>query len=429
MYVLLCDFVGSVIPFFLLLYVCSRFCAKRFSFWIAVLWTVLWWLLQDMVSVPFGGILLGVCGLCAYGMIPCKMVWQHAVLLSVFLVAVLHWVEGMTRTLGYWIAKEMGSQNAWILQILDMVQAVFGCVLLCLFLWTVTKWFCRYMHALCTEVLAILICPFLFVLLCEQVIATSIYGDTVVWSDTAGLVYPLVEPIPIFFLQVLAGMTFFSVLFLFGRLQKNQAVQAEHKLLMHQMATQTVYMQEMAQREQQFCALRHDMKNHFLLLQTLLKEQKTAEAIRYLSDLEVVAQQTSASVQTGNPTVDSLLKNKCAMMEQKGIDVHCAVRIPPKSAVKDMQWCILFANAIDNATQAMEHIPKQERYLHISGKQKGDFLYLCIENACEPSLSSIVEGIGVQNMRTVVQTHGGTLAYHVQNGRFVLDMVLLISQQ
>ncbi len=421
MYVFLCDFAGGLIPFVLLLYACSRFCEKRFSFWIAVLWTGLWWWLQDMVSVPFGDILLGVCGLCAYGMIPCKMAWQHAVWLSVFLSAVWHWVNGITRTLGYWIAKEMGSQNAWILQILDMVQAVFGCVLLCLFLWTVTKWFCRYVHHLCTEILAILICPFLFVLLCEQVIATAIYGDTFVWSDTMGLVYPMVEPIPIFFLQVLAGMTFFSVLFLFGRLQKNQAVQEENKLLVHQMATE--------QREQQFCALRHDIKNHFLLLQALLKEQKTAEAIRYLSDLEVASYQTNVFVQTGNPAVDILLKNKCAVMEQKEIDVQCAFCIPPHSAVKDMEWCMLLANAIDNATQAMEYIPKQERYLHISGKQKGDFLYLCIENACNPALSSIVEGIGVQNMRTVVQKHGGTMTYHVQNGRFTLDMVLLISQQ
>ncbi len=429
MYVFLCDFVGCVIPFFLLLYAFAKFCGKRFSLWIAILWTVLWWLLHHMVSVPFGAILLAACCLCAYGMIPYHMAWQHTVWLSVFLVAVLYWVNGITRTLGYWIAKEMGSQNAWILQILDMVQAVFACVLLFLFLWTVTKWFCHYFHHLCTEVLAILICPFLFVLLCEQVIATAIYGDTIVWSDTAGLVYPKVEPIPIFVLQVLAGMTFFSVLFLFGRFQKNRAVQEENKLLVHQMATQAAYMQEIEQREQQFCSLRHDIKNHFLLLQALLKEQKVEEAIRYLSDLENVSHKANTSVQTGNTTIDILLKNKCAIMEQKGVSVDCAFHIPPYSAVTDMEWCILLANAIDNAGQAMEAIPKQERYLHISGKQKGDFLYLCIENACEPSLSSIEEGIGLFNMRTIVQKHGGKMAYHMGNGTFVLDMVLLISQQ
>lgn len=429
MYTFLCGLCGNVVRFFILLYFFSQLSDKTFRLGFALIWMLPWVILNEILPSQLLTFLIGFLFLFLYGIFNSKIIWKHAVLISVLLLSIDFWSDGVAETIGYWLAKEVGSKYIGILQFLDFGMVVFSCGLLYFSLLGVSKLFRPNLQYLYHQILLIVICPFLFILLSERVITTTVYGDTIIWSYTGGFIYPQIQTVPILILQILAGMTFLSILLLLCRLEKTISMEEENKLLMHQLVEQTRYMQERQSYEQQLCSLQHDMKNHFLLLQELLSRQKIEEATSYLADLEQLSHQIDYPVRTGNATVDILLKSKLSIVAQKGVEIECNLKIPAISPIADMEWCIIFGNAVDNASQAVEAIPEDERYLHINGTQKGSFLYLRIENSCSVSLSSIIEGVGLSNLRTVVKNHSGTLDIEIDAGKFSLDILLLISQQ
>ncbi len=429
MYAFLCDFGGNTVRFLTLLYFSSRLNNQTFHTGIALIWIVPWLLLQHLFSSHLFVCIFGFLYLFLYGIVKSKLTWKYAAWISVLFLSVTFWANGIIETIGFWVAKEIGSKYIWILQVLDFIIMILSCGLLYLFLLGISKLFHYNLQCIHQKIFLVLIFPFLFILLSEQFLSSAIYGDTIIWSYTGGLMYPQIQTVPMLTIKILAGMTVLSILLLLCRLEKNIFTETDNKFLAHQILNQSVYIQEIKSREKQFCSLQHDIKNHFLLLQELLYHQKFQEATNYLADLEKISHTIDYPVQTGNAIVDILLKNKLALANQNGITIQCHLIVPAISTITDMEWCIILGNAIDNVCQAIETVSKDRRYLHIIGTQKGNFLYLHIENACSESLTTIVEGVGLSNIRTVVTKHKGTLDIDIDSGKFSLDILLLISQQ
>ncbi len=429
MYAFLCGLGGNAVRFFILLYFSSRLSYKTFNLSFAFMWVLPWVVLNEILPSQLLVFLIGFLFLSLYGIFNSKIIWKHTILISVLLLSIVFWSNGVAGTIGYWFAKEIASKYILILQFLDLGMVIFSCGLLYLSLLGISKLFRPNLQYLYHQILLIVTCPFLFILLSEQVITNVIYGDSIIWSPTGGLIYPQIQTAPILILQILAGMTFLSILLLFRRLERTISIEEENKLLVHQLVEQAGYVREIQNHERQLCSLQHDIKNHFLLLQELLSQQKVEEATRYLADLEKSSHKIDYPVRTGNATVDVLLKSKLSMVAQKDVEIQCDLKTPAVSTITDIEWCIIFGNAVDNASQAVEAIPEDERYLRINGTQKGNFLYLRIENSCLRSLSSIIEGVGLSNLRTVVKNHSGTLDIEIGGGKFSLDILLLISQQ
>lgn len=429
MYTFLCEFCSNAVLIYILLCFSARLCHKNFQPGFAFIWSISWFMLHCMNHLQDIEFILLVLFLFFYAILQVKADRKQAALISVLLLSVRSWATGFADTLGYWTARVIGADYTAILQYLDLLIVFFSCGLIYLFLRGISKLLYPKIQYLHLQMLVIAVCPFLFITLSEQVISHMVYGDTIVWAFHGGLVSPQVQTVPILLLQALAGMTFFSVLLLFRRLGNSIVIEEEKRFLLHQTAEQSAYIQEIQSREKQFSSLRHDMKNHLLLLQGLLNQHKIDEAHRYLSDLGALSNPMDYPVQTGNSTVDILLKSKFSAAAQKGVHGECSLKLPADTAITDLEWCIILGNAIDNAVHAAEAVAADTRYLHISGQQKGSFLYILVENPCVLSRDEITEGIGLSNIRAVVQKHSGTLDIDVTDGKFFLHILLVVSQQ
>lgn len=429
MYPFLCNFITDLAGFFIMLCFYAKLAFKTFKPFTALIYSGIWFGFYKIVPSQFYLFFAAFLLLFLYGIFCCKINWKYTFLLSVLLLSISLWASGVAEAVGYWTAKVIGSKYIQILQFLDFGIACLFCGLLYLSLFEISKLPFKNLRHIHHQILLIAAFPFLFVLLTEQAISSSIYGDTIIWSYDKGLIYPQIQTAPVLLLQLFAGLTFFSILFLFCRLEKTVSVEQQNSLLAHQLMGQKGYIQEIHRYEQQLNSIQHDIKNHFLLLQQLLNQQKIKEAASYLEELSKFSTPLEYPVFTGNPTVDILLKSKLSVIALKDVKIECDLKIPSVSPVANIEWCIILGNAIDNALKALEAVPKNQKYLHITGIGKGDFLYLHIENSCLKALLSIDEGVGLSNIRTVVKKHFGTLDIEIGGGKFSLDILLLISQQ
>lgn len=268
--------------------------------------------------------------------------------------------------------------------------------------------------------------PVLFVLLACGYISNTFYGNVIV-ADSAGVIQPGVNHWLMLLFQSLAGLLLFGTLYACRKLSEGFAAQTRLALLEQQLITQRDYLQEAYSRYEQTQAFRHDIKNHLSALHGLLEHGETQQAKEYLGKLDTVSESLSFPCKTGNTVVDTLLSAKLGTARQKAIQLSCTVRTPPPGAVDDLDLCVLFSNALDNAIRACSQVETGAKYIHISGKEKGDFFMLEVENSCACT-GGYQKGIGLSNIETVAEKYHGAVTAEQQGSTFRLNVLLIISR-
>lgn len=298
-----------------------------------------------------------------------------------------------------------------------IVMVVYNCIFQCFS--TVENLESRYFF--------VFLMPILLVLLVEQYISGQIYGNTVI-TVKQEIIWPKVHDGAILAVHVFAGVCLFSVLYACKKLAETQENRMHIALLEQETQAQACYVQEARAREAKTRAFRHDIHNHILALLGLLQKNEIHAAILYLRKLHETSDALSAVYQTGNTVVDSLLGSKLSAAKQQGIQVECAVKIMPFSEVDDLDWCVIFSNAVDNAMKACSRVDR-DGYLHITGRHKGSFFLLEVENS-SPQKENYPkgQGIGLRNLEAVARKYHGAVTTEERNGVYRLHVLLVISR-
>ncbi len=268
--------------------------------------------------------------------------------------------------------------------------------------------------------------PVFFISLVERIIQEAFYGDVIEVDHYTHEILPVVavDHIELLFLQIFACICLVMMLFAYEKIIKILHAEQKVQLLERQAAEQEIYIQEAMMRYKQTRSFRHDIKNHLTVLAELLKTDQKDKACEYLSNLEQVSVGLSYPVNTGNIAVDVLLGSKLSIAEQKKIHICCELTIPGDNDMKDMDWCIILSNALDNAMKACEDVSEEERYIHIKSKKKGNFYLLVIENSCDKGIKKIPkDGTGLCNIRTVMEQHNGTMENTILNGNYKVKLL------
>lgn len=168
--------------------------------------------------------------------------------------------------------------------------------------------------------------------------------------------------------------------------------------------------------------IRHDMKNHLACIQILLDDNKQEELGTYIKDLSVEVAKLEMEQQTNNSMVDAIISSKKKTAQDQGIVIVCEGDISSINYVKAIDWCKIFANAIDNAIEALISLEKKaDRALFINIKQNSNFVLISFRNKCNRppkrignKIISLKEdcanhGFGIDSiMQTVQSYHGDT---------------------
>ena len=107
--------------------------------------------------------------------------------------------------------------------------------------------------------------------------------------------------------------------------------------------------------------------------------------------------------------------------------------------IDDMDICIIFGNALDNAIEACKKIEnKSERYIHIKNVVLPEYMLLNISNSFSGEFKtenalfvttkkdSENHGFGLKNIRSSVEKYGGTMTAKADPEKQVFHLSLLI---
>lgn len=186
--------------------------------------------------------------------------------------------------------------------------------------------------------------------------------------------------------------------------------------------------------------LRHDLKNHILALLGLLEHKEWEKMENYLKKMEEGAGLGMGEEVTGNRVVDILLYQKRKMAESKNIIWECDVQVPGICCIDEFDLCVLFGNILDNAVEACERLQhhasgcSQRPFIHMqAGAVKKCFL-LEVKNSADMEAQHRIgftnkenpqeHGIGLLNISDVVRKYNGVMNMEIQNGVFVISILV-----
>ena len=351
-----------------------------------------------------------------------KCTFSTAASAAVLTVCIPILSNGVMNPLTHFLGPVVMQLNRNLLPMMGMVVSLLSVLLGCLSYWIILKNF----QAIPNRYLAVFFIPILLLLMMEQYISEHVYGNVIVVAET-GIVSPMVDNLEIFILQLCAYLCFFVILYACQRLSEDYSNQMRLVLLEQEISCQREYLREAKARYRQTQSFRHDIKGHLMALDGLLYHGELEKAKNYLSRLGDISESLSFVCQTGNTVVDVLLSNKLSMSRQNSIQIECFVRIPSSCLIEDMDLCVIFSNALDNAIKASMRVHEGERYIRISGKRRGDFFMLGFENRYSPEdTTHDGTGMGLSNIETVARKYLGAITLEKENAIFRLNVLLVI---
>lgn len=319
----------------------------------------------------------------------------------------------------FWIHAKFG----WA--VLGIVQSFFTFMIIAILYQIILKKF-LWRGGLPNQYSAVFFFPIFLIVIVEQYILNQVYGMTIVIEGDT-ITTPIADNWQILTIQLFAYFGLFSIMYACEKLSEDFSNRMRYQLLEQEIASQRDYVEESNLRYKQTQSFRHDVKQHLLVLNGLLERGEVRQAKDYLGKLEKIPEQFSFPCKTGNAVTDTLLSSKLSIASQYGIRAQCTVKIPSSCNLDDLDLCVLFSNAVDNAIHACRQQRGKDCFIRISGKQKGDFFMLEVENSC-PNAGAYKKGIGLSNIEAVAEKYNGAVTTELQGGCFLLNVLLVISR-
>ena len=183
---------------------------------------------------------------------------------------------------------------------------------------------------------------------------------------------------------------------------------------------------------------RHELKNNYFYIQTLLADKKYEQLDAYISQAIGEKMSKLTDIQTGNTLIDYLLNRKIQEAQKYHIKTYTEIIIPDQLSINEEVLCTILLNLLDNAIEASK--TESEPDIQIIIKCVQNYLLCKISNkighnvlAENPELSTTKEdvpnhGLGIKIVRSAVENQNGVLNFEYENGYFTASVMLPFSQ-
>lgn len=179
---------------------------------------------------------------------------------------------------------------------------------------------------------------------------------------------------------------------------------------------------------------RHELKNKYFYIQTLVHEKKFEQLEDYLNHAIGKKLSSFEEIQTGNTLMDYILNQKIQTCRKNNIKVFSEILIPEQLNISEDTLCTILLNLLDNAITASLHEPDADIHISIRCVQK--YLVCKIKNKCSynvleqnPNLATTKQdithhGFGIKIIRETVEKNNGILNFNYNDHYFTATVML-----
>ncbi|MDD6082709.1 MAG: GHKL domain-containing protein [Oscillospiraceae bacterium] len=197
-------------------------------------------------------------------------------------------------------------------------------------------------------------------------------------------------------------------------------------------STESYYKRLLAQ-EQETRRFRHDIRNHLLCLDMLLKSKKYEEAEEYLEGMSDSVSALKPVVKTGNMLINAMVGD--IKSRYPNVSVKWNGHIPDKFCISDMDVCTIFSNLLGNAFENAG-LSEENAEVKVTVKILGSIITAIIQNNIAVPVKEKNgrfethkkdvrnHGIGLQNVERCIKSLNGEIQYSYDDNLFTVEIII-----
>lgn len=234
---------------------------------------------------------------------------------------------------------------------------------------------------------------------------------------------------PLLFI-ILLLVAYYLFMSLVAELERQMKLELENQSL----AFQIRQMDSVDGLLQQVRTARHELKNNYFLLKSLLDQGRYEEMDRWLEEIVQTDLDRDDLVSTGNRLIDMILAQKKGEARRKNIPLLFDVLLPEQMELQPQMLCSLLFNLLDNAIEASARTERPDIRCDI--RMVKGYLWVEVRNWVDSSVlaenpglltskpDKASHGIGLRLIRQIVRRCAGTLEIFEEDRYFVARAIL-----
>jgi sensor histidine kinase YesM len=214
----------------------------------------------------------------------------------------------------------------------------------------------------------------------------------------------------------------------------------EYKTVNIQLELQQKHYKEMLEKNYEVRGLWHDMNNHIITMQYLIKNQASDEIEVYLQQFHELLQNAVDHNRSGNYVVDALLNYKIKVASDNQINFVHYIAIPENLKMNSIDLSIILGNVLDNAIEGClrDSRQHQEKIIKFNMYYKRESLLIDIENTIDVKtiqktgnnmvsskrIDGDQNGYGISNVKQVLKSYEGNMVTQILEDRFKCTILI-----
>jgi hypothetical protein len=184
-------------------------------------------------------------------------------------------------------------------------------------------------------------------------------------------------------------------------------------------------------------AIRHDIKNQYLVMQTMLEENKKNELSVFLRKAGADIANIPLAADYGNKDLNTIINIETLKAHSVGVTLSVIAKVPEKFPFELNDLCSLIMNLMDNAIDATKNCEKKNIPVTCFFNVKKDYFCIVIKNPISNKLTSQevlsfnshkanpnLHGLGHSIVEKAVKKYNGYVEYEVSEGIFMAEAYL-----
>lgn len=173
--------------------------------------------------------------------------------------------------------------------------------------------------------------------------------------------------------------------------------------------------------------LKHDMKNHLMVLATYLQDNQITEAKSYLSQILNKLNRMYTYIETGNTLMSHILNAKLEEAHNRAVGVKAKIENLSFSKMDSVDFASILTNLLDNA---LEGVNGTDPMIYVEVSKKRGYEMILVKNTISesvlksnPDLKSTkglseTHGYGIGQIRFITHKYDGLCDFYEEEGMF-----------
>lgn len=180
--------------------------------------------------------------------------------------------------------------------------------------------------------------------------------------------------------------------------------------------------------------LKHDMKNHIMVIASYLNNGEVGKAKDYLSVVLDNLNRVYSYIQTGNAVMNYIINTKLACAQRQGIAYKAEIENLSFARMGSVDFSTVLSNALDNAIEASRHA--SEKRMEITVRKKRGYDTITVKNRIDKSVlnenpdlistkpDSENHGFGIGQIKAAAEKYGGMVDIYEKDGMFCVSIMI-----